>query len=129
MINLKKILSEVLEEKTDLDYAKPGHHLFPKGAGETLMMGIVISHKNGITPDEGADIVKTFEKSDKDADLKYYPATKKVVGKVSRFRFFAPNYQYFASGTSYPRIEKARVKYDLDKIKKGLEITKKTTIK
>jgi len=101
-------------------------HLFPVDAGEAAQFGIVISHKKGITDDEAKEIISLFDKDDKHSDLKYYPATKKIVGKVGVFRFFMPGKVSVANVKMAPSLEKARLKAGLDKIKSGLEIDKKT---
>ena len=123
-------LKDLLNERSDLYYAsKPPQHLFPKGSGESPMFGIVISHKDGITPAEAEDIIKIFKKSDSASDLKYYPATQKVIGKVVIFKFFDNKWQYRTNHTSLPDINKSKNKYELDKVKKGMVITKKKIYK
>jgi len=121
MIKLKDILKELSNYK----FTNKAH-LFPTDSGEKVLFGIVISHKKGLTPEEGEKIVKAFEKSDKDADLKYYPATKKVVGKVGVYRFFDTGLVPHPSPQLSPYLNKARIRHELDKIKKDLDISKKT---
>ena len=123
MIKLKDLLKEVSNYKF-INRA----HLFPADSGEKATFGIVVSHKKGLTPEEGEKIIKAFEKSDKDADLKYFPATKKVVGKVGVFKFFDPSIVH-PSVKLAPYLHKARIRHELEKIKKGLEIDKKTIYK
>ena len=120
MIKLKEILNKILGEKSDYYYStQTKHQLFPTASDERVTFGIVVSHKKGLTPEEGEKIVKAFEKSDKDADLKYYPATKKVVGKVGVFKFFDPSIVH-PSVKLAPYLHKARIRHELDKIKKGV---------
>jgi hypothetical protein len=102
------------------------NHLFPTNSGESAMFGIVISHPKGISEDEAREIISLYDKDDKESDLKYYPSTKKVVGKVGAFRFFMPGKVSTANVSMKPSLDKARLKAGLDKIKAGLEITKKT---
>lgn len=122
-------LKDLLGERTDSYYAhKNQSQLFPHGADEKVQIRIVISHKKGITPEEGAAIVKAFDRDDKHSDLKYYPATKKVVGKVGVFRFFMPGKVTSATVTGAVNLDRARLKHELDRIKPGLEIIKKSGI-
>ena len=128
MIKLKEIVAKILSE---LDYQNKYYfsnrnHLFPDSANESVMFGIVISHKNGLTPDEAKDIIKAFKQNDDKSDLQYYAATKKIVGKVGVYKFFAVHKAAGKNSSSSPHIEQCKIKDKLDKIKKGLEITKKT---
>ena len=122
-------LKELVKEYDNKYHFANSSHLFPMGAKEAAVFGIVVSHKDGITPEEGKNIVKAFEKADPDADLIYYPSTKKVVGKVGVHKFFMPGKVSVASVKMSPDINKARIKHELDRIKKGLDITKKSVPK
>ena len=118
-------LTDLLKELNSYRFTS-SLHLFPVDAKEAAQFGIVISHKKGITDDEAKEIISLFDKDDKHSDLKYYPATKKIVGKVGVFRFFMPGKVSVANVKMAPSLEKARLKAGLDKIKTGLEIDKKT---
>jgi len=121
-------LIDLLKEINTYNFVS-SRHLFPVDAKEAAQFGIVISHKKGITDDEAKQIIDLYNKDDKDSDLKYYPATKKIVGKVGVFRFFMPGKVSTANVQAKPSLDRARLKYELDKVKSGLEITKKTVYK
>ena len=121
-------LIDLLKETRFYTFANRSH-LFPTDAKEAAQFGIVISHKKGITDDEAKEIIDLYNKDDKESDLKYYPATKKIVGKVGVFRFFMPGKVSVASVKMAPSLDKARLKYELDKVKSGLEIDRKTIYK
>jgi len=124
-IGMMKLI-DLLKEYDNKYHFRNKLHLFPAAAGDSAMIGVVISAGNGLTPKEADKIIDLFKRIDKSADLKYFPATKKIVGKVAVASAFDK-----VTVSMTPTIDKVKhkIKGDLLKIRKDLEIKKKVAPK
>jgi hypothetical protein len=119
-------LINLLKEFDNKYYFANKSHLFPTAAKDSAMIGLVISAGDGLTPKEADKIINLIKRVDNEADLKYFSATKKIVGKVAVAKTFDK-----VSIRNNPTIDKVKhkIKGDLLKVRKDLEIKKKVAPK
>ena len=123
-----KRLIDILKELDNQYRFSNKYHLFPTGAGEAAMIGIVLSAGDGLNPKEADKIIDLIKKVDKSADLKYFPATKKIVGRVAVKGTFDGANMNVRRNPTMDKI-KPQIKSNLLKIRKDLDIKKKVTSK